>query len=230
MNYLKHYNILINKSKNRTLQGYIERHHIIPKCLGGNDDTDNIAFLTAREHFIAHLLLLKIYPNQYGLIKAVNIMCVENSYQNRSINRMYGWLKEKFSLEMSRSQTGQNNSQFGTMWITNMNDRKSIKIPKTNTIPDGWVKGRNKWNKSDSNDISKNLKVEKYEKLKKETFELFIKYLNSDYSSLNRFADECYDKSLVSLTKRFKKYIDGYSELSLQGAQYTKQKFIEKYL
>ena len=37
---------------------YIEGHHFIPRSLGGNDDT--IVFLTAREHFICHVLLTKI--------------------------------------------------------------------------------------------------------------------------------------------------------------------------
>lgn len=39
--------------------GIHERHHIIPKSIGGTNDTSNIAILTYREHFIAHWLLTK---------------------------------------------------------------------------------------------------------------------------------------------------------------------------
>ena len=38
-----------------------EEHHIIPRCLGGSDDKSNLVKLTAKEHFICHLLLTKIY-------------------------------------------------------------------------------------------------------------------------------------------------------------------------
>lgn len=39
---------------------YCECHHIIPKSLGGSDEKSNLVNLTAREHFIAHRLLVKI--------------------------------------------------------------------------------------------------------------------------------------------------------------------------
>lgn len=38
---------------------YKERHHIIPKCIGGTNDEDNLIDLYAHEHFIAHELLAK---------------------------------------------------------------------------------------------------------------------------------------------------------------------------
>lgn len=41
------------------LSGYSERHHIIPKSLGGTDDKSNIVRLTGKEHFLAHKLLTK---------------------------------------------------------------------------------------------------------------------------------------------------------------------------
>jgi hypothetical protein len=63
MNYKSIYLQLINKAKNRSLSGYSERHHIKPRCLGGTDDESNLIDLTAREHYIAHKLLWKIFPN-----------------------------------------------------------------------------------------------------------------------------------------------------------------------
>lgn len=54
------YNNIINKAKSRVLDGYGEHHHIIPKSLGGTDFKENLVKLTAREHFICHLLLTKM--------------------------------------------------------------------------------------------------------------------------------------------------------------------------
>jgi len=58
--YLTMYNSIIQNAKNRDIKGYVEKHHIIPKSLGGTNDNDNIVPLTAREHFICHRLLTKI--------------------------------------------------------------------------------------------------------------------------------------------------------------------------
>lgn len=51
-----YYNI-INRALSRSISGYTEKHHIIPKSLGGLDSPENLAILTAKEHYIAHLLL-----------------------------------------------------------------------------------------------------------------------------------------------------------------------------
>lgn len=62
MNYFLAYQRLIAKAKARVCpEGYVERHHILPKALGGSDDSSNLVALTAREHFLAHVLLAKIH-------------------------------------------------------------------------------------------------------------------------------------------------------------------------
>ena len=50
---------IITKAKNRTLEGYKEIHHILPRSLGGKDKKSNLVALTAKEHFIIHILLCK---------------------------------------------------------------------------------------------------------------------------------------------------------------------------
>ena len=44
-------------------QGDTERHHILPKFLGGNNNSNNLVRLTTREHFICHYLLIKFVPD-----------------------------------------------------------------------------------------------------------------------------------------------------------------------
>lgn len=64
MDYNKHYLLLIEKAKIRTLgKGvYKEVHHIIPRSEGGSNDPSNLVSLTAREHFVAHWLLHRADP------------------------------------------------------------------------------------------------------------------------------------------------------------------------
>ena len=100
MNYQKHYDLLIERSKTRILEGYVEKHHIIPRCLGGSNEKDNIAILTPEEHFLAHQLLVKIYPGNRKLIYAAQLMTVHNSHQ-RNNNKLFGWLRRQMALSMS---------------------------------------------------------------------------------------------------------------------------------
>jgi hypothetical protein len=76
MNYKKIYDNLITSRRtiNKTLQEYVEVHHIVPKCLGGSDLPDNLVPLTYREHYLAHWLLTKIYPNNNKVLWAFSLM------------------------------------------------------------------------------------------------------------------------------------------------------------
>jgi hypothetical protein len=65
--YLTWYINLIAHAQSRIIQGdvYREKHHIIPKSLGGNNEPDNIVVLTGREHFLVHKLLTKFTTGSY---------------------------------------------------------------------------------------------------------------------------------------------------------------------
>ena len=106
MNYKKNYYDYIEYLKNlgkRNLE-YSEKHHIIPRCLGGTNDKDNLIELTAREHFLAHYLLMKIYPDNYKLADAFRMMGVINKKeQKRYFNsRLYESQKKKFAEARSK--------------------------------------------------------------------------------------------------------------------------------
>lgn len=75
MNYQRIYDQIIDRARSRKLEGYKEKHHIIPKCLQGDNSSDNMVELTAREHFVVHQLLVKIYPNEPKLKSALWFMC-----------------------------------------------------------------------------------------------------------------------------------------------------------
>lgn len=81
--YYKVYNNLINKSLNRglnkdILDGCYERHHILPKSIGGKDIDSNYVLLTAKEHILAHMLLARIYPDNLNLVRSTSAMLMKN--------------------------------------------------------------------------------------------------------------------------------------------------------
>lgn len=88
MDYKHHYEKLISTRKNRFLKEgeYYEKHHILPKCIGGSDDQDNLIYLTAREHYIAHWLLIKFNPDIWKLYFAFFKMSKTNNKNGRIIS------------------------------------------------------------------------------------------------------------------------------------------------
>lgn len=112
MNYKRQYELLIEKAKNRTnLEGYKERHHIIPKCMGGIDDKENLVELTAREHYLAHWLLHKMYPENNKLVYALNSMIIikKDKRKLKISSKEYELIKLKISVLQSKLMSGDNN-------------------------------------------------------------------------------------------------------------------------
>jgi len=84
-----YYNI-INRSKSIDKPGYTELHHIIPKSLGGSDDSDNLVKLTAKEHYIAHRLLCKMTTSadRGKMSYAFHMMSLSNKNQKRYAKKL----------------------------------------------------------------------------------------------------------------------------------------------
>lgn len=95
MNYQAHYDKLIERAKHRVLASgtYKENHHIVPKALGGTDESENMVALLAEEHLIAHLLLAKIHSGSKGLLHAAFRMSNCRKYTNKQ----YAWVRQRFS-------------------------------------------------------------------------------------------------------------------------------------
>lgn len=100
MNYQKLYDKLIKTRKERQLinKKEYEIHHIIPKCLGGSNEKDNLVFLTPREHFIAHKFLVKIYPDSASLNLALFMFANTRNFKINS--KLYDNLKKQHSKNM----------------------------------------------------------------------------------------------------------------------------------
>lgn len=105
MDYRAAYARLIERARGRELTGYCERHHVVPRCMGGGDEATNMVRLTPEEHYLAHQLLVKLNPGHTGLVWAASAMAGSTGKQQRS-NKLYGWLRRRFAACMSNTHKG----------------------------------------------------------------------------------------------------------------------------
>lgn len=139
MNYKKHYDLLIERAKTRQLDVYVERHHIVPRCMGGTDETSNLVKLTPEEHYVAHQLLVKMNPEVDSLVYAANKMTVSSKTVKRN-NKRYGWLKRRYQ-SVCKKRVRDKNPSYGRSWYHNPATLENGKF-LLEDLPSGWVKGR----------------------------------------------------------------------------------------
>jgi hypothetical protein len=100
----------VSKERNRNDGNYYENHHIIPRSVGGPDGKDNLVLLTAKEHFVCHILLCEIYPDSKKLKFALWAMCNQISgdvkREYRISGSSYERIKKEFSLANSNLHKG----------------------------------------------------------------------------------------------------------------------------
>lgn len=122
-------NILQTRGRFNCGDEYHERHHIVPKCLGGANDENNLIDLFAREHFEAHRLLALENPENNELACAWWLMChvqSENQLRYEVTAEQYEEAKiafskvrhntkasEKTKKKMSEAHSGENNHFYG---------------------------------------------------------------------------------------------------------------------
>jgi hypothetical protein len=127
--------------------GYSEKHHIIPKSLGGSDAPENIVRLSAREHYICHLLLTKIHPvgeSHFKMVRAFLMMMMASKFHSRyTPARTYQHFRKANAQHLKTRYKGAANSQFGSIWVSDPITNKTIKVPPGVQIPPGFVPGRN---------------------------------------------------------------------------------------
>jgi hypothetical protein len=105
MNYKRIYNSIVenaNKQNRKKKAGVLyERHHIVPKSIGGSNNRDNLVLLTPKEHYICHRLLVEIHkgtPNENKMYYAMWCMVngVGNQKRYATSSRIFTKLREEF--------------------------------------------------------------------------------------------------------------------------------------
>lgn len=113
-----YFTIINNAEKQQRKKGmgiYYESHHIIPKSLEGDNSKRNRALLTAKEHYVCHLLLPKMCLNSKHKGKMVfalmNLSEAANTYRypHRYTSRLYQRAKAHYIKHIS----GPNSYMFG---------------------------------------------------------------------------------------------------------------------
>lgn len=143
-----YYHIIKNRKLNPVTEGYTEKHHIIPRSLGGGESKENIICLTAREHFICHLLLTKMFPNDKNkTAKMIKAWCwmAWDSKEGRDYpvnSRLFESFRKKNSTSMSKKQKGRGNSMSKRVWVHNEETQECAVVDCLNKIPYGWKRGR----------------------------------------------------------------------------------------
>jgi hypothetical protein len=83
--YARWYFSIVARAQTRSILGYVERHHIVPVSLGGARDLSNTVRLTAREHFVCHLLLVRMVEDRISkrkMQKALSMMAAVSPTHN----------------------------------------------------------------------------------------------------------------------------------------------------
>jgi hypothetical protein len=170
MDYKKIHDNLIDRGKNRKLDEYVEKHHIIPKCMNGTNEPNNLVELTAREHFLIHWLLHEMYPENSDLRYAFWSMCRNSDNQQRykPSSRVYEYAKHKM-LEIwvkfkpsDKQISAIKESVTGTKWYHKPDGRNLRAFPNDpKIIEEGWLLGR--FGGKSISDKANEVKEKKYE-------------------------------------------------------------------
>jgi hypothetical protein len=226
MHYEKVYRSLIDKANSRTVKGYYETHHIIPRCLGGSDDPSNLVRLTPEEHYVAHQLLTKMYPNHKGLVYAAIMMCV-----GRSTNKLYGWIRRRLAVVQSSVMKGRKNPTQDKRWVSN--EHETILVDKDiaeNLISVGTYLYGKKAHIAKCGHLVRNrcipcenakekLRLKKRENAERLARDLYNSFIESNCESVTSFA-KSNGTSQPRLTMLWKKYIPEYNNNKEHGVSF----------
>jgi hypothetical protein len=112
MNYQQIYESLIAHRQSFPVASnvYSEKHHILPRSLGGGNTQTNLVKLTAREHFIAHLLLVKIYEADTiahsKMLFALNMLRNSKHHKGKINSHLYEYFRKSHAIAVGNSKRG----------------------------------------------------------------------------------------------------------------------------
>ena len=133
-------NILNTRGRFNCGKEYHEKHHVIPKCLGGSNDEDNLIDLFAREHFIVHKLLAHEHPDNKNLIYAWGCMAWQKNKNQECIEVTLEEYEEARKA-LSKSLTGRSLSEETKKKISEEKKGKPLSIETKNKLSES-LKGR----------------------------------------------------------------------------------------
>lgn len=137
--YTTWYNNIINRAltqpRKKGKSIYFESHHIIPKCLAGLEGKANLVLLTAKEHFICHLLLIRMVTD--AKIKHKMAYAFYSNFFGTS--NIYSHYKAKQMQKLSEYTTGIKRPDHSAKMVGRMLGNKNPMFGKSS-----WNKGLTK--------------------------------------------------------------------------------------
>lgn len=123
------YFTIIESARLSPSTGYRERHHVVPHSLGGSNGKVNIIELSARQHFVCHLLLVRMTSgrNHFKMVCAAHHMAVcHHKERYRVTSRTYEALKR----QRSESMRGELNPMYGKSptWTDESRQKLSLSL------------------------------------------------------------------------------------------------------
>ena len=109
--YSKWYFELVAKGQASPVDGYGEWHHIIPKSLGGSNEKVNLVRFSAREHFVAHRLLVRMLVGKAKQKMVYALKRTVSSKKHVPNSRVFAQIREEYAKTTSAVLTGRKLSQ-----------------------------------------------------------------------------------------------------------------------
>jgi hypothetical protein len=134
-------------------EGLFDKHHIIPKYMGGSDDFENLVTVSRTCHTMFHYCNWRLWNNKedyvaykglssqiskQDIIKVTASIGGKKCYKNKTGLFSLTEKEKKQASSKGGKKAGKYMSQ--SMWINNGIENK--RVLKTNTLPDGWIKGK----------------------------------------------------------------------------------------
>lgn len=96
------------------LTGYSERHHILPRSMGGGDEPENLISLTAEDHFFAHLVLAKWLKTMaaWGAVIVMHERGSRCELFKRQARLRYGWARRRYGRFCAEERVGAANPNY----------------------------------------------------------------------------------------------------------------------
>jgi len=128
--YTRIYFSIIENARKRVLSKnqYKETHHIIPRSMGGDNSSDNLVDLTAREHFVCHKLLVRMTEGESRGKMAFALVLMSG----KRGSKIYDSTKKLLAERISQLHTGKSPITDGIL------DRTLF---KDEAMPDGFYYG-----------------------------------------------------------------------------------------
>lgn len=153
MNYRRlHKQLVAHARKQRRSKGgpvYYEEHHVKPVCMGGTDSPRNLVLLTAREHFLIHWMLVRIYPKNRLLAYALHAFAQTCPETRGGRSHLYKYARERFiaTLKQDEQRKRKNSVTVSTMvWLHK--GKHTTRVQQTEAeswLAKGYVRGRAYW-------------------------------------------------------------------------------------